>query len=95
MKNEPNLPLGAHERHLKRKFEYPFLSKNDDALSQADILNAHQKDAKEYINKTFSSYKSGIINPEVDKNWKEKVDKYMDYIVNKRETYKNWFLADK
>ena len=58
-------------------------------------LLTHQKDAKEYINKTFSSYKSGIINPEVDKNWKEKVDKYMDYIVNKRETYKNWFLADK
>ena len=58
-------------------------------------LLTHQKDAKEYINKTFSSYKSGIINPEVDKNWKEKVDKYMDYIVNKRETYKDWFLADK
>ncbi len=58
-------------------------------------LLTHQKDAKEYINKTFSSYKSGIINPEVDKNWKEKVDKYMDYIFNKRETYKNWFLADK
>ena len=58
-------------------------------------LLMHQKDAKQYINKTFSSYKSGIINPEVDKNWKEKIDKYMDYIVNKRETYKNWFLADK
>ena len=58
-------------------------------------LLTHQKDAKEYINKTFSSYKSGIINPEVDKNWKEKIDKYMNYIVNKRETYKNWFLADK
>ena len=58
-------------------------------------LLMHQKDAKQYINKTFSSYKSGIINPEVDKNWKEKVDKYMDYIANKRETYKNWFLADK
>jgi len=60
-----------------------------------NYLLTHQKDAKEYINKTFSSYKSGIINPEVDKNWKEKVDKYMNYIVNKRETYKNWFLADK
>ena len=58
-------------------------------------LLMHQKNAKQYINKTFSSYKSGIINPEVDKNWKEKVDKYIDYICAKRETYKNWFLTDK
>ena len=35
------------------------------------------------------------INPAIDKNWKEKVDKYIDYICKKRETYKDWFLADK
>ena len=58
-------------------------------------LLANQKNAKEYINKTFSNYKSGIINPAIDKNWKEKVDKYIDYICKKRETYKDWFLADK
>ena len=52
----------------------------------------HQDKAKEYINKTFSSYKSGIINPELDKNWQEKVDKYIDYICAKRNKYKNWFL---
>ena len=52
----------------------------------------HQKDAKNFINKTFSNYKSGIINPEIDKNWKEKVDKYIEYIYNKREKYKGWFI---
>ena len=58
-------------------------------------LLANQWNAKEYINKTFSNYKSGIVNPEIDKNWKEKVDLYFDYICKKRETYKDWFLADK
>ena len=54
----------------------------------------HQKTAKKFINKTFSNYKSGIINPSVDKNWKEKVDKYIDYIYKKREMYKGWFIAE-
>ena len=52
-----------------------------------------QAQAKKFINYTFSSYKSGIINPAIDKNWKKKVDDYLDYIMFKRETYKNWFLA--
>ena len=52
----------------------------------------HQDKAKSYINKTFSNYKSGIINPELDPNWQEKVDKYIDYICKKRDKYKNWFL---
>ena len=52
----------------------------------------HQKYARGYVNKTFSCYKSGIINPELDKNWKEKVDKYFDYILEKRSLYKNWFI---
>ena len=44
------------------------------------------------INKMFSSPKSGIINPIVDENWKEKVDLYIEYICNKREKYKNWYV---
>ena len=60
-------------------------------------LNNHildnQSNGKEYINKCFSSPKSGIINPEVDKNWKEKVEQYMEYIMPKRQFYQNWFLA--
>ena len=57
-----------------------------------NYLMYHQMSGKNYINKTFSSFKSGIINPEVDKNWKEKVDNYMNYIFMKRECYKNWFI---
>jgi len=58
------------------------------------FLYHHQDNIKEYVNKTFSSYKSGIINPEVDSNWKEKVDKYIEYISDKRNKYKDWYIAD-
>ena len=54
----------------------------------------NQKDAKNFVNKTFSNYKSGIINPEIDKNWKVKVDKYIEYICAKREKYKGWFVNE-
>tara|TARA_Y100000401_G_scaffold109544_1_gene105879 strand:- start:835 stop:1155 length:321 start_codon:yes stop_codon:yes gene_type:complete len=57
-----------------------------------NYLFYHQKNAKDFINKSFSNYKSGIINPDLDKNWKEKVDKYFKYIMWKREQYKGWFV---
>lgn len=57
-----------------------------------NYLFYHQKNAKDFINKSFSNYKSGIINPELDKNWKEKVDRYFKYIMWKREQYKGWFV---
>ena len=53
----------------------------------------NQDNIKEYVNRTFSSYKSGIINPELDKNWKKKVDDYIEYICEKREKYKDWYIA--
>ena len=53
----------------------------------------NQDNIKEYVNRTFSSYKSGIINPELDKNWKKKVDDYIEYICEKREKYKDWYLS--
>ena len=36
----------------------------------------NQDNIKEYVNRTFSSYKSGIINPKLDKDWKKKVDNF-------------------
>jgi len=44
-------------------------------------------DARNYINKVFSSPKSGVICPRIDKNWKQKVDKYFEYITTKRDKY--------
>jgi hypothetical protein len=57
-----------------------------------NYLFTNQHNIKNYVNKTFSSYKSGIINPNVDKNWKLKIDKYLAYMMKKRSIYQNWFI---
>ena len=58
-------------------------------------LFTNQKNVKEYINRCFSSPKSGIINPAVDKDWKKKVDQYLEYICEKRNVYENWFIDNR
>ena len=52
----------------------------------------NKDNAIEWINRVFSSPKSGIFNPSIDPDWKTKVDQYVEYIYNKREYYKGWFL---
>ncbi len=52
-------------------------------------------DAQDWMNKTFSSPKSGIINPAVDKDWKNKIIAYLDYIKEERAKYKNWYIRSK
>lgn len=46
----------------------------------------------DWVNRVFSSYKSGIINPAVDNDWREKIDQYLEYIMKKRKFYKNFYL---
>ena len=45
----------------------------------------------EWVNRVFSSPKSGIINPVIDLDWRSKVDQYFEYIFNKRKYYKGWY----
>lgn len=47
---------------------------------------------KKWIQKAFSSYKSGIVNPDLDHNWREKVDKYLDYMLGLRENHRYQFV---
>lgn len=51
------------------------------------------EDPKRFINKTISSSKSGIINPLIDKNWKGKIDQYLDYMIKVRDSYKGHYVA--
>lgn len=50
---------------------------------------------KEWINKTFNSYKTGIINPIIDPNWKDKIRLYLEYINNVRQKYDLKFIEIK
>ena len=49
----------------------------------------------EWINKVFSSPRSGVINPLMNKNWKDSVDEYLEYIHKERKKYKNWYIESK
>jgi hypothetical protein len=40
----------------------------------------------------LSSHKSGIINPEVDVDWKAKVDAYLEYTTTERAKYKDKYV---
>lgn len=46
----------------------------------------------EIINPMLSSYKSGIVCPDLESNWKEKVDKYIEYILSIRERVKDHYI---
>ena len=46
----------------------------------------------EWADTAFSSYKSGIVNPEIDANWKDKIDQYLDYIMQLRSYYENSYI---
>jgi len=59
-------------------------------------LFRHQSEGDELINRIFSSYKSGIINVTIEKNWKKKLDKYLAYANSYRENSKGWYtIKDK
>ena len=47
---------------------------------------------KEWINRTFNSFKSGVINPVIDSNWKIKIDDYIEYIDQVKESYKDKYI---
>tara|TARA_R110000765_G_scaffold379443_1_gene470438 strand:+ start:637 stop:1554 length:918 start_codon:yes stop_codon:yes gene_type:complete len=50
------------------------------------------EEQKNFIQKAFNSYKSGIVNPELDENWKDRIDQYLDYIMKLREEYRYKYL---
>lgn len=45
-----------------------------------------------WADRAFASPKSGIVHPDVDEDWKGKIDKYLDYIMELREFYRNAYI---
>jgi len=50
---------------------------------------------KIWIEQAFSSFQSGVINPNVDRNWKKKMEEYLAYIHEERDLYKNWYIDNR
>ena len=53
-------------------------------FSMSDELN--------WLDQAFASYKSGVISPLVDADWKQKIDAYVDFIIQVRKNYKSGYL---
>jgi len=56
---------------------------------------AHGKSNEHFINYGFSNYRSGIFNPEVDRDWESKLERYLKWIMGERELYKTWYIDGK
>lgn len=56
------------------------------------LFDNQGEDGIKWVNRVFSSHKSGIINPAVDDDWREKLDDYLAYIMETRNYYKDWYL---
>lgn len=50
------------------------------------------KDPVAWASQAFASPKSGVIHPIVDSAWKDKIDNYLDYILELREFYKDAYV---
>lgn len=49
-------------------------------------------DPKYVINKMFNDYRSGLVHPTYQPDWKERISKYLNYIHIKRSNYKTRYL---
>lgn len=50
------------------------------------------EDPRAWINRALNSHKSGIINPLIDDQWRQKIDLYLEYIMTLRDKYKNKYV---
>lgn len=50
------------------------------------------QDPTAWADQAFASPKSGIIHPDIDKDWKGKIDQYLDYIMQLRAFYKDAYI---
>lgn len=79
---------------LGKEVDHIDLYNNRDTTSFGHInhyLFTHP-DPVSWAQRTFASPKSGVIQPQVDNNWKHKVDKYLDYITELRNFYKQSYI---
>lgn len=53
----------------------------------------NEKDSIKLINPMFTSHKSGVVCPELDHDWKKKIDNYIDYILDSREYIKDHYYT--
>lgn len=71
----------------------PFEKRMQGGFSPISHFCYTEKQPLETIDKIFASPKSGIIHPSVDKDWKNKIDLYIKYIMEKRDLQKGYYCG--
>ena len=56
------------------------------------LLFRKQDEGDSVINRIFSSYKSGLINLDLELDWKKKIDKYLKYADTYRNKSLDWYI---
>ncbi len=51
----------------------------------------HEPNPQEWVNRTFNSHKSGVICPNLDKDWKAKLKAYLDYMAGIKRKFKELY----
>lgn len=69
-----------------------FQNRNTGSFTHINYYLFSTPDPVEWAATTFASPKSGIIHPEVDLDWKAKVDAYFQYISQLRSFYKDAYV---
>ena len=52
----------------------------------------YNKNKRDIINKLLNNYRSGLFHPLLDKNWKEKISKYLEFIHEMRMSVKHYYM---
>jgi hypothetical protein len=79
---------------LGKKVDHFDLLQNRDTASFIHInyyLFSHA-DPLKWADQTFASPKSGVVHPDIDKDWKNKIDSYLDYIMQLRSFYEDAYI---
>ena len=73
------LPIDKYSKRLKGSF------------SHINHFLFSEKNPLEAIESIFASPKSGVVHPEIDTDWKQKIDAYIEYSIGQRSIQKGYY----
>lgn len=48
----------------------------------------YEDEPRQWVNKTFNDHRSGMFFPDIETDWRDKLERYLDYINERRERFK-------
>lgn len=52
-----------------------------------------ESEPKVWLNRVLNSHKCGVFNPEIELHWKDKLESYIEYILQTRDSFKNKYIT--